>query len=166
MTSPASRQRKASGNGELLTLLRGVISRLDPRPLLEGKPDPLTLGDRSFAATVLSAILADNDPRGYFWETLPHRVTNREDGRDYQIAFVYHARIALGDAAPGKTLRGYLASHSGLSDDKIEHIVRSRSADSRNAKVMVDALGVSREQLVAATDFYLTQLSRKDRRRK
>ena len=165
MSKQASPQRRPCGKGELLDHLRGVVPRLDPRPALAGKADTLTAADRALAATVLSRILTDSDPREYFWETINHPV-GRDDGLDYSVAFVYHAKIVLGEAKAGKVLRGEIARRSGLKDAKIEHAVRPSSSNAMNAKAMITALIADRRYLIAETNRHLLRLSRERRREK
>lgn len=165
MSKPASRQRRPRDRGELLDHLRGVVKRLDPQRVLAGKGDALSAADRAFAATVLSRIFDDNDPREYFWETINHPV-GRDDGLAYSVAFVYHAKIALGEAKAGKVLRAEIERRSGLKDAKIEHAVRPSSSNTKNAKAMIAALITDRRHLIAETNRHLLRLSSEKRREK
>lgn len=120
---PTPQPRIPSDSGNLLTLLRGVIQRMNPSPVLDGKPDQLTAADRSLAATVLAMVARDEDPRDLFWSSVTHRPKG-DDPRRADAAIVYWSLVTLGEKKAGKKLRGQIADFAGLTDDQVNHAVR------------------------------------------
>jgi len=123
----AKPKRDPIGDGKLLAYLRKVARRMNPAPMIEGHPDTLTAGDRTFAATILAMIARDEDPRPLFWSAVAHRPKG-DGGSRFAVAMVYESRVALGQAKRGKRLVGDLAALAGLTDAQVDHAVREHQS--------------------------------------